>query len=143
MATQRPDWDQYFMEVARVVASRSTCDRAYVGCVIVRERRILTTGYNGAPAGMPHCDEVGHLMENNHCIRTLHAEQNALIQAALHGISTKGATLYVTHQPCFTCAKLIVNAGIVRVIHGCGYPSPRSLALFDAAGIKHEAIPGE
>ncbi len=128
------------MEVARVVATRSTCDRAAVGCVIVRERRILATGYNGAPKGQPHCDDVGHLMENGHCIRTLHAEQNALIQAALHGVSTNGATLYVTHQPCFTCAKMIVNAGIVKVIHGEGYAAPRSLELFDAAGIQHEAM---
>ncbi len=140
MANRRPDWDQYFMEVARVVASRSTCDRADVGCVIVRERRILTTGYNGAPAGLPHCDDVGHLMENGHCIRTLHAEQNALIQAALHGVSTKGASLYVTHQPCFNCAKMIVNAGIVLVVHGSGYSSPQSLDLFDQAGIRHVAF---
>ncbi len=142
MPVHRPDWDQYFFEVARVVASRSTCNRAAVGCVIVRERRILTTGYNGAPTGLPHCDDVGHLIENGHCIRTLHAEQNALIQAALHGVSTRGATLYVTHQPCFTCAKMIVNAGIVRVVHGRGYESPQSLQLFDEAGIRHEALLG-
>lgn len=138
---RRPSWDEYFLEVAQVVATRSTCDRAHVGCVIVKERRILTTGYNGAPAGLPHCDEVGHLMDNGHCIRTLHAEQNALIQAALHGISTQGATAYITHQPCFHCAKMLINAGIRRVVHGGIYTDKRSLALLDEAGVVHQGPP--
>lgn len=129
------------MDVARVVASRSTCDRAHVGCVIVRDKRILTSGYNGAPSGLPHCDDVGHQVVNGHCVRTLHAEQNALIQAALHGIGTQGATVYVTHQPCFNCAKMIINAGIVRVLHGGGYSDPASLELLTLAGIAHEKMP--
>jgi dCMP deaminase len=94
---QRPSWDEYFMGIAFAVAQRSTCDRAHVGAIIVRDKRILTTGYNGAPRGLPHCTEVGHLMINNHCVRTLHAEQNAIIQAALHGVSVEGGTIYVTH----------------------------------------------
>ncbi len=137
MKTERPIWDQYFIEVAKVVASRSTCDRAQVGCVIVRDRRILTTGYNGSPAGLPHCTEIGHLIADGHCIRTLHAEHNAVIQAALHGISTREAELYVTHQPCYNCAKMIINAGIRKVVHGGVYIDQASLALLDEAGITH------
>lgn len=133
----RPSWDEYFFEVAKVVAQRSTCPRANVGCVIVKEKRILTTGYNGAPSHLPHCAEEGCLMEDGHCIRTLHAEQNALIQAALHGISTKGATVYVTHQPCYQCAKMIVNAGVIAVLHGGVYRDARSLRLLADAGVKH------
>ncbi len=129
------------MGIAQMVATRSTCARAQVGCVIVRERRILTTGYNGSPAGLPHCTEVGHLIVNDHCIRTLHAEQNAIIQAALHGISTRGAILYVTHQPCYHCAKMIINSGIRHVMHGGEYRDAASLALLDAAGIAHTQIP--
>ncbi len=137
MTAPRPPWDEYFIGIAQVVATRSTCDRAQVGCVIVRERRILTTGYNGSPAGLPHCTEAGHLLVNNHCIRTLHAEQNAIIQAALHGISVRGAILYVTHQPCYHCAKMVVNAGIQHVVHGGLYSDPASLQLLDEAGIVH------
>ena len=105
------------MSVARVVASRSTCDRAMVGAVVVKDRHILTTGYNGSPSGLPHCDEAGHIMLLGHCVRTLHAEQNAIVQAAVHGVSTRGATMYVTHLPCLSCAKMIVNAGIERVVY--------------------------
>ena len=137
MTANRPTWDEYFIGVATVVATRSTCDRAQVGCVIVKDRRILTTGYNGSPAGLPHCTEVGHLIVNSHCIRTLHAEQNAIIQAALHGISTRDAILYVTHQPCYNCAKMIVNSGIRHVVHGGIYIDPASLALLEEAGIAH------
>ena len=106
----RPSWDEYFMNIAHEVACRSTCTRAPVGAVIVKDKRILTTGYNGSPRGLAHCMEVGCLMDNEHCVRTLHAEQNAIIQAALHGVSTRGADIYVTHQPCFICAKMIINA---------------------------------
>lgn len=126
MEDSRPSWDAYFMDIAFTVAQRSTCDRAHVGAVIVRERRILTTGYNGAPAGLPHCDEIGHLMIDGHCVRTLHAEQNAIIQAALHGISIEESTIYVTHQPCLTCAKMIINAGIRCVIYAGSYPDENS-----------------
>lgn len=117
----RPSWDEYFMSVARVVASRGTCDRAVVGAVIVKGKHILTTGYNGSPNGLPHCDEVGHQMVDGHCVRTLHAECNSIIQAAVHGVSTKGTTMYVTHSPCLSCAKMIVNAGIERVVYENAY----------------------
>jgi len=122
---KRPSWDEYFLEIAKLVGSRGTCDRGRNGAVIVKNKRIITTGYVGAPVGMPHCDEVGHLMSDvvnpdgtisKHCVRTLHAEQNAIIQAALHGISTEGATLYAKFEPCFACAKMIINAGIKRVV---------------------------
>lgn len=140
---QRPSWDEYFLQIAFTVAQRSTCDRAHVGCVLVRDRRILTTGYNGAPTGLPHCDDVGHLMVDGHCVRTLHAEQNALIQAALHGVSTEGATAYVTHQPCLTCAKMLINAGIRRVVYAGNYPDEHSRSFLDAAGVELIRLPWE
>lgn len=135
-AQNRPSWDEYFVQIAFTVAQRSTCDRAHVGCVLVRDRRILTTGYNGAPAGLPHCDDVGHLLVDGHCVRTLHAEQNALIQAALHGVSTEGATAYVTHHPCLTCAKMLINAGVRRVVYAGNYPDDHSRRFLDAAGVE-------
>ena len=122
---KRPSWDEYFMEIARVIGLRGTCDRGRNGAVIVKNKRILTTGYVGSPIGLPHCDEVGHLLSDvigpdgkisKHCIRTAHAEQNAILQAALHGVSTEGATLYAKFEPCFACAKMIINAGIKRVV---------------------------
>ncbi len=132
----RPSWDKYFMDIANEVAKRSTCERAQVGAVIVKEKRILTTGYNGSPRGLPHCYEVGCLMDNGHCVRTLHAEQNAIIQAALHGVITEGATIYVTHQPCFLCAKMIINAGLVRIVYDKEYPDDRSREFLEQAGVK-------
>ena len=132
----RPSWDAYFMGITFEVARRSTCNRAQVGAIIVRNKRILTTGYNGAPAGLPHCTEVGCLMVNGHCARTLHAEQNAIIQAALHGVSTDGATIYVTHQPCLICAKMIINAGIARVVYGGDYPDDLARQFLEEAGIE-------
>ena len=132
----RPSWDEYFLQIAFTVAQRSTCDRAHVGCVLVRQRRILTTGYNGAPAGLPHCDDVGHLLVDGHCVRTLHAEQNALIQAALHGVGTEGATAYVTHQPCLTCAKMLINASVRRVVYAGNYPDDYSRHFLVAAGVE-------
>jgi dCMP deaminase len=134
-AETRPSWDEYFMGITFEVAKRSTCDRARVGAIIVQEKRILTTGYNGSPRGLPHCDEIGHLIVNGHCVRTLHAEQNAIIQAALHGVSTAGSTLYVTHQPCLNCAKMIINAGIRRVVYAGAYPDEESQAFMAQAGV--------
>lgn len=131
----RPSWDDYFMGITQQVAQRGTCDRARVGAIIVKERRILTTGYNGAPAGLPHCDEIGHLMIGGHCVRTLHAEQNAIIQAALHGVSVAGGTIYVTHQPCLTCAKMIINAGLKRVVYAGQYPDENAVAFLREAGV--------
>ncbi len=109
------------MQIAADVAARSTCDRALVGTVLVREKRILTTGFNGSPATLPHCDEIGHLVIDGHCVRTIHAEANAIIQAALHGVSTKGATCYVTHFPCLNCSKMLINAGVVRIVYDTDY----------------------
>lgn len=117
----RPDWDTYFMKIAYSVSERSTCDRAFVGCVLVRDKRILTTGFNGSPSGLPHCDEVGHLLVDGHCIRTIHAETNAIIQAALHGVSIKNSTCYVTHFPCINCTKELINAGINRLVYSISY----------------------
>ncbi len=117
----RPDWDSYFMKIAFAVSERSTCDRAFVGCVLVLDKRILTTGFNGSPAGQPHCDEVGHLLVEGHCVRTIHAETNAIIQAALHGVSTRGCTCYVTHFPCINCTKALINAGIHRLVYAVAY----------------------
>ena len=139
----RPSWDEYFMEIARQVATRSTCLRRHVGAVVVREKRILCTGYNGAPRGLEHCDVVGCLREQmqipsgqrQEICRGLHAEQNAIIQAALHGVSIEGASIYVTHQPCITCAKMIINAGIVRVVCATSYPDELSRDMLDEAGV--------
>jgi dCMP deaminase len=121
----RPTWDEYFMEISRVVGRRATCDRGMIGVVIVKDKRILATGYVGSPVGMPHCDEVGHQMkkvthedgsETQHCMRTSHAEINAICNAARYGIAIDGATIYGKFEPCYTCAKAIINAGIRRVV---------------------------
>ncbi|MBP9676757.1 MAG: cytidine/deoxycytidylate deaminase family protein [Anaerolineaceae bacterium] len=117
----RPEWDAYFMKIAYAVSERSTCDRAFVGSLLVLDKRILTTGFNGSPKGQPHCDEVGHLLVEGHCVRTIHAETNAIIQAALHGVSTRGATCYVTHFPCIACTKALINAGITRLVYDVAY----------------------
>jgi dCMP deaminase len=126
----RPDWDSYFMKIASAVSERSTCDRAMVGCVLVRDKRILTTGFNGSPAGQDHCDEIGHLMVDGHCVRTIHAETNAIIQAALHGVSTRDATCYVTHLPCINCTKALINAGINRIVYGEAYRVDENAMMF-------------
>lgn len=119
---KRPSWDEYFMMMARdVVAQRATCNRRQVGAVLVRNKRILTTGYNGSPPGLPHCTDVGCWIVDGHCIRTIHAEQNCIAQAALHGVSTEGATIYVSAAPCVNCAKLIIAAGVERVVYADKY----------------------
>ena len=121
----RPTWDEYFIELAHTAAKRATCDRGRSGCVIVRDKQVLVTGYVGSPKGLPHCDDVGHLMKKvthddgsvtQHCMRTVHAEQNAICQAARSGISLDGGTLYCRMTPCRTCAMLIINCGIERVV---------------------------
>ncbi|MEJ5253279.1 MAG: hypothetical protein HPY54_00805 [Chthonomonadetes bacterium] len=136
MGDTRPSWDEYFMRIAKEVATRATCPRRSVGAVIVLDRRILTTGYNGAPHGLAHCTEVGCKIVDGHCQRALHAEQNAILQAALNGVSTRGATVYVTCQPCNACAKMIINAGIVRVVFEGDYPDPFAMELFEEAGLE-------
>ena len=125
MAHQRTDWDTYFMEIAKVVSSRATCDRKHVGAVIVRERMILSTGYNGSIRGLPHCSEAGHMMEDNHCVATIHAEANAILQAARNGVGIDGGCIYTTASPCWPCFKLIGNAGITRIVFGEFYRDDR------------------
>ncbi|MBA2661254.1 MAG: cytidine/deoxycytidylate deaminase family protein [Bradymonadaceae bacterium] len=121
----RKSWDDYFMAIATQVATRATCDRKHVGAVIVRDRTILSTGYNGSVRGLGHCDEVGHMMEAGHCVRTIHAECNAIIQAAKNGVAIEGASIYVTASPCWPCFKMIANAGIQRIIFGEFYRDER------------------
>ncbi len=112
----RPSWDEYFMSIAEIVATRSTCPRKSVGAIIVKDKNILSTGYNGSIRGLPHCTEVGCMLENGHCVRTIHAEANAIIQAARHGVKIEGATIYITASPCWNCFKLIANSGIKRIV---------------------------
>lgn len=132
----RKDWHNYFMAIAREVATRATCDRKHVGAVIVRDKSILSTGYNGSIAGLPHCDEVGHLMQDGHCVRTVHAEANAIVQAAKHGVRIDGADLYTTASPCWDCFKLIAQSGIKRIFFGEFYREERSLAMAKELGIE-------
>lgn len=124
----RASWDEYFMAIASQVATRSTCSRKHVGAVIERDKIILATGYNGSLRGLDHCDDVGHLMEDGHCVRTVHAEANALVQAARNGVRVGQASIYVTASPCFNCFKLIANSGITRIIFGEFYRDER---IFD------------
>ena len=132
----RVSWDRYFMNLAREAATRSTCPRKAVGAIIVRDKAVLATGYNGSLRGLPHCTEVGCLMENDHCVRTVHAEANALLQAARHGVTIEGADIYVTASPCWMCFKLIVNAGIRRILYGDFYRDTRIVEFAEQAGIE-------
>jgi dCMP deaminase len=131
----RASWDEYFMNIAREVSTRSTCDRKFVGAVIVRDKSILATGYNGSIRGLPHCDEEGHLIEDGHCVRTVHAEANAIVQAARHGVRIDEASLYVTASPCWGCFRLIANAGIARVYFGEFYRDQRIFEFAARLGI--------
>ncbi|MDF1565167.1 MAG: cytidine/deoxycytidylate deaminase family protein [Deltaproteobacteria bacterium] len=131
----RTDWDAYFMEIARVVSSRATCDRKHVGAVIVRNKTVLSTGYNGSIRGRPHCSEAGHMMEDGHCVRTIHAEANAIIQAAKNGVMIDEATIYTTASPCWPCFKTIANAGIKRIVFQEFYRDQRIFEVAEALGI--------
>lgn len=124
------------MDITLDVSRRATCLRAQVGAIIVKDKRILTTGYNGAPKGLPHCLDEGCEMVGGHCVRSLHAEQNAIIQAAQHGISLEGGTIYTTHQPCHTCAKMIINAGLQRVVYAGLYPDELAMRYLKIAGVQ-------
>ena len=130
MSHSRVSWDEYFMNIAHEVATRATCDRKHVGAVVVRDKSILTTGYNGSIRGLSHCDEEGHLMQDGHCVRTIHAEANAIIHAARNGIRIEGATVYVTASPCFNCFKILANAGVTRIVFSEFY---RDTRIFDFA----------
>ena len=134
--TVRVDWHTYFMNIARQAATRSTCDRKHVGAVIVRDKTILSTGYNGSIRGMPHCDDVGHVMASGHCVATVHAEANAIIQAAKNGVRIDGAELYTTASPCWDCFKLTANAGIGTIYYGEFYRDERSIEVASQIGIK-------
>jgi len=127
---KRIGWDKYFMNIAKEVATRSTCDRNHVGSIIVRDKTILSTGYNGSVRGMPHCDDVGHDIVNEHCVATIHAEANAIIQAAKNGVCVDKADIYTTASPCWDCFKLIANSGIKRIYYGEFYREKR---IFDVA----------
>lgn len=140
----RPSWEEYFMNITSLVAQRTTCTRRGVGAIVVKDKRILSTGYNGAPSGIRHCLEVGCMREQlnvpsgerHELCRGIHAEQNAIIQAAYHGVSVKGATLYCTNQPCSICAKMIINAGIRKICYQAGYADPLSRELLQEAGVQ-------
>jgi dCMP deaminase len=145
LQTERPTWDEYFMGIARLTAERATCLRRKVGAVIVQDKRIVATGYNGAPRGIPHCAERGGCLreelgvpsgERHELCRALHAEQNAIIQAATSGNSIEGATIYITHQPCIICAKMIINAGIRKIIVDATYPDDYAVEILREAGLK-------
>lgn len=146
--SNRPSWDDYFLGLVDAASKRSTCDRGRSGCVIVRDRQVLATGYAGSPTGLPHCDDVGHLMKRviqengqvtEHCLRTVHSEQNAICQAAKRGISIEGATVFTRMTPCRTCAMLLINCGITRVLCERKYhQSEESDKLFNDAGVTIE-----
>jgi dCMP deaminase len=147
---KRPSWDEYFIGMADYVGTRGTCDRGKSGCIIVKDKRVISTGYVGSPPGLPHCDDVGHEMhtvvnedgsKSQHCIRTAHAEQNAISQAARFGIAVDGSILYCRMTPCYSCAKSIITAGIKRVVAERDYhASKRSKEIFKKAGLKLEII---
>ncbi|MFZ2225990.1 MAG: cytidine/deoxycytidylate deaminase family protein [Candidatus Moraniibacteriota bacterium] len=150
---RRPSWDEYFLNLVELVGSRGTCDRGRSGCVIVKDKRILSTGYVGSPIGTKHCDEIGHEMhtvkheddkETRHCVRTSHAELNAIANAARFGVSLDGATLYCHMTPCYTCAKMIINAGIKKVVCNLDYHAgARSKEIFEEAGIAYDLASAE
>lgn len=148
----RPSWDEYFMQMAELTAKRSTCLRRNVGAIIVKDKHIIATGYNGAPKGLPHCEELGGCLrqklgvpsgERHELCRALHAEQNAIIQAATLGQSIEGATIYVTHQPCIICAKMIINAGISRIVVRSGYPDKMAADMAREANLRIEMLARE
>lgn len=147
----RPSWERYFMSIAHQVATRSTCLRRQVGCIVVLEKRIVSTGYNGAPSGLPHCEEVGCIRETRHVAsgerhelcRGLHAEQNAIIQAAMHGTAVRGSTVFCTHKPCNLCMKMLINAGVHRVYYSEGYEDGMADEMAREAGMELTYLAGE
>ena len=153
MMAKRISWDEYFMDIVVAVSGRATCDRGRTACIIVKNKRIMSTGYVGSTIGAPHCDDVGHQFKKtfhedgtstDHCVRTVHAEQNALCQAARYGISIEGATLYCKLEPCFYCAKMIVNAGIKRVVAQKAYHASKdSREILNLAGVELEILDKE
>jgi dCMP deaminase len=137
----RRGWDEYFMNIAAQCATRATCDRKHVGAVIVRDRSILSTGYNGAARGLAHCDDVGHLMVDGHCVRTIHAEANAILQAARNGVRLDGGEIYTTASPCLACFIAIANTGLKRIVYGEDYRDDRSFTFAKQLGIELVHMP--
>ncbi|MBU0568782.1 cytidine/deoxycytidylate deaminase family protein [Patescibacteria group bacterium] len=147
---KRPSWDEYFMKITEIVGSRGTCDRGRTGCIMVKNKMIIATGYVGSPIGLAHCDEIGHEMhgvthpdghQSRHCIRTAHAEQNAICQAAKTGVSLEGATLYIKMTPCYACAKMLINSGIKRIVCAQDYHAgERSKQIFAEAGVQFDLL---
>lgn len=137
----RPSWDEYFLKLAMLASERSTCPRMHCGCVLVKDKFVLATGYNGSVAGQPHCDDVGCLVVENHCVRTNHAEINALVQAATHGVTVKGSTAYITNMSCTTCAKALIAAGIVRVVVFSDFHDTLATQFYTESGVEIVKMP--
>jgi dCMP deaminase len=138
---KRPSWDEYFLKLAMLASERATCPRMHCGCVLVKDRFVLATGYNGSLPGQPHCEDVGCLIVDNHCVRTNHAEMNALIQAARHGVNTSGATAYITNMSCTTCAKALIAAGIKRVVVFSDFHDTLATQFYKDAGVEIVKLP--
>jgi dCMP deaminase len=143
--TKRPSWDEYFLKVAMLVSERATCPRMHCGCVLVKEKQILSTGYNGSIPGDGHCEDDGCIIVDNHCIRTIHAEMNAILQCSSHGISTQGSTAYITNMPCTNCAKALITAGIKEIVIFSDYHDTLAEEFFKKANvnIKRLSIPNK
>jgi dCMP deaminase len=139
--SKRPTWDEYFLKLAMLASERATCPRMHCGCVLVKDRFVLATGYNGSLPGQPHCEDVGCLIVDNHCVRTNHAEMNALIQAARHGVNTTGATAYITNMSCTTCAKALIAAGIKRVVVFSDFHDTLATQFYSDAGVEIVKLP--
>jgi dCMP deaminase len=137
----RPSWDRYFLKLAMLASERATCPRMHCGCVIVKDRYVLSTGYNGSLPGLPHCDDIGCLVVDGHCVRTNHAEMNAIAQAARHGVGLEGSTAYVTNMPCTTCAKALLAAGIVRVVVFSDYRGSLAETFLGESGVPLDRLP--
>lgn len=134
--SKRPSWDQYFLKLAMLASERATCPRMHCGCVLVKDRFVMATGYNGSLPGQPHCEDVGCLIVENHCVRTNHAEINALIQATTHGVNVKGSTAYITNMSCTTCAKALIAAGINRVVVFSDFHDTLATDFYTKAGVE-------
>lgn len=136
MSNKRPSWDEYFLKVAMLVSERATCPRMHCGCVLVRDKQILSTGYNGSIPGDDHCENAGCMIVDNHCVRTIHAEMNAILQCSSHGVSTYNAIAYVTNMPCTNCAKALITAGIKEVVIFSDYHDTLAELFFEKSGVK-------
>lgn len=138
---KRPSWDEYFLKLAMLASERATCPRMHCGCILVKDRFVLATGYNGSLPGQPHCEDVGCLVVDNHCVRTNHAEINALTQAAIHGVNIKGSTAYITNMSCTTCAKALIAAGIKRVVVFSDFHDTLATQFYTDSGVEIAKLP--